>query len=94
MHEVYLPYRWSDLYACFLTSTRTEDLFDNATSQPVGLALSEEVEHALQHGKPVVALETAILTHGMPPPTNVETCLLVEQRVRESGAIPATIGSR
>jgi pseudouridine-5'-phosphate glycosidase len=72
---------------------RTADLFDKATFQPTGLALSEEVEHALQHGKPVVALETAILTHGMPPPTNVETCLLVERRVRESGAIPATIGS-
>lgn len=94
MREVSLPCRRNDLYACLLTSTCTVDLFDNATSQPIGLALSEEVEHALQYGKPIVALETAILTHGMPPPTNVETCLLVERRVRESGAIPATIGSR
>lgn len=64
------------------------------TCQPgLGLVVSEEVEYALQHGSPVVALETAILTHGMPHPTNIETCLLVERRVRESGAIPATIGS-
>ncbi|XP_034233426.1 pseudouridine-5'-phosphate glycosidase-like [Thrips palmi] len=54
--------------------------------------VSEEVRCALFEGKPVVTLETAILTHGMPNPTNVETALRVQEIVRENGAVPATIG--
>ena len=50
-----------------------------------------EVQHALAEGKPVVALESTIISHGMPYPKNVETALLVEQTIRENGAVPATI---
>lgn len=51
-----------------------------------------EVQEALAHGQPVVALETTIVTHGMPYPTNRETAQSVENNVRKVGAIPATIG--
>ena len=50
-----------------------------------------EVAEALAAGKPVVALESTIISHGMPYPKNVETALLVEQTIRENGAVPATI---
>ena len=52
---------------------------------------SPEVEAALKAGKPVVALESTIISHGMPYPQNVETALAVEQAIRENGAVPATI---
>lgn len=55
------------------------------------LKISEEVRQALASGKPVVALESTIISHGMPYPQNVETALTVEKIVREKGAIPATI---
>ena len=55
------------------------------------LDISPEVAKALQEGKPVVALESTIISHGMPYPQNVETALAVEQIVRENGAVPATI---
>ncbi|MEG1523957.1 MAG: pseudouridine-5'-phosphate glycosidase [Clostridia bacterium] len=55
------------------------------------LACSDSVRNALKNGEPVVALESTIISHGMPYPKNVETALLVEQTVRENGAIPATI---
>jgi len=55
------------------------------------LDISPEVEAALQDGRPVVALESTIICHGMPNPKNVETALQVEQTVRDHGAIPATI---
>lgn len=55
------------------------------------LSVSEEVKQALAEGKPVVALESTIISHGMPYPKNVETALEVERIVRENGAIPATI---
>ncbi|KAI1788747.1 indigoidine synthase A-like protein [Ganoderma leucocontextum] len=51
-----------------------------------------EVQEALAHGRPVVALETTIVTHGMPYPTNRETAQSVESNIRKAGAIPATIG--
>ena len=50
------------------------------------------VEEALLNNKPVVALETTIISHGMPYPKNVETALKVEQVIKDHGAIPATIG--
>ena len=56
------------------------------------LQLNPEVESALRANKPVVALESTIISHGMPYPRNVETALSVEQIVRDYGAIPATIG--
>lgn len=55
------------------------------------LTISEEVSEALKTGKPIVALESTIISHGMPYPKNVETALNVEEIVRENGAIPATI---
>ena len=55
------------------------------------LDISPEVLEALQSGKPVVALESTIISHGMPYPRNVETALLVENTIREHGAVPATI---
>lgn len=55
------------------------------------LKISEEVRYALEHGKPVVALESTIISHGMPYPDNVKTALTVEKTVRENGAVPATI---
>ena len=55
------------------------------------LDIAPEVRQALDEGKPVVALESTIISHGMPYPKNVETALLVEQTIRDNGAVPATI---
>ena len=55
------------------------------------LAVSPEVREALAEGRPVVALESTIISHGMPYPQNVETALNVERIVRENGAVPATV---
>ena len=55
------------------------------------LDISPEVHMALDAGRPVVALESTIISHGMPYPKNVETALLVEQTIRDNGAIPATV---
>ena len=55
------------------------------------LSVSPEVQEAIAAGKPVVALESTIISHGMPYPQNVETALNVEKIIREAGAIPATI---
>ena len=55
------------------------------------LSISPEVQAALNAGKPVVALESTIISHGMPYPQNVETALRVEQTIRDNGAVPATI---
>nr|GAT44149.1 indigoidine synthase A-like protein [Mycena chlorophos] len=51
-----------------------------------------EVQEALATGKPVVALETALTTHGLPPPINLQTTLALENTVRSTGCVPATIG--
>ncbi|MBB3932809.1 pseudouridine-5'-phosphate glycosidase [Kaistia hirudinis] len=55
------------------------------------LLLSDEVRTAKAEGRPIVALETTIVTHGMPYPENIETALAVERIVRAAGAVPATI---
>ena len=55
------------------------------------LDVNPEVAAAVAAGKPVVALESTIISHGMPYPQNVETALRVEQVIRENGAVPATI---
>lgn len=55
------------------------------------LDIAPEVAQALAENKPVVALESTIISHGMPYPQNVETALKVEQVIRDNGAIPATI---
>ena len=55
------------------------------------LDVAPEVQEAIRAGKPVVALESTIISHGMPYPQNVETALNVEKLIRENGAVPATI---
>ena len=55
------------------------------------LDIAPEVADAISSGKPVVALESTIISHGMPYPQNVETALNVERIVRENGAVPATV---
>ncbi|BDS14963.1 pseudouridine-5'-phosphate glycosidase [Aureispira anguillae] len=55
------------------------------------IEISSEVQRAIQNNQPVVALESTIISHGMPFPKNMETALAVEQIVRSNGAIPATI---
>lgn len=65
------------------------------SAQPANLKqyldIHPDVAAALAAGQPVVALESTIISHGMPYPQNVETALKVEQTVRENGALPATI---
>jgi len=56
------------------------------------IRVSEEVKKALEENRPVVALESTIISHGMPYPQNVVTALNVEKIVRENGCVPATIG--
>ena len=55
------------------------------------LDVNPAVAQALAEGKPVVALESTIISHGMPYPQNVETALKVEEIIRQNGAVPATI---
>ena len=55
------------------------------------MTLSTEVADALRSNLPVVALESTLITHGLPWPANAETALAMEQAVREAGAVPATI---
>ncbi|WP_152052745.1 pseudouridine-5'-phosphate glycosidase [Tautonia marina] len=54
-------------------------------------AIALDIAHALQRGQPVVALESTLIAHGLPWPTNLETARRSEQAVREAGAVPATI---
>lgn len=56
------------------------------------LEIKAEVQQALKEGKPVVALESTIIAHGMPHPQNIETALEIEEIIRDNGAVPATIG--
>lgn len=56
------------------------------------MKISNEVKNAVEKGLPVVALESTIISHGMPYPKNVECALAVEKVIRDNGAIPATIG--
>ena len=55
------------------------------------LDIAPEVQEALENGKPVVPLESTIISHGMSYPQNVETALQVEKIIRANGAVPATI---
>lgn len=55
------------------------------------LHFSEEVKNALESNQPVVALESTVITHGLPYPQNRDTALSMEQAVRDGGAVPATI---
>lgn len=55
------------------------------------LTFSDDVRQALRNGEPIVALESTVITHGLPYPTNRDTALAMEQAVRDAGAVPATI---
>ena len=55
------------------------------------IEISPEVQKAIDENKPIVALESTIISHGMPYPKNVETALNAQNVVRENGAVPATI---
>ncbi|MGB9593109.1 MAG: pseudouridine-5'-phosphate glycosidase, partial [Anaerolineae bacterium] len=57
----------------------------------MNIQISPEVQAALRAGKPVVALESAVITHGLPRPQNLETARQLERIVREHGAVPATV---
>jgi pseudouridine-5'-phosphate glycosidase len=59
---------------------------------PPGIRIGELVHRALESGAPVLALESTILSHGLPNPRNVEVGLASEQLVRDAGVVPATIG--
>ncbi len=56
------------------------------------LEIKPDVKEAIEKGKPVVALESTIIAHGMPYPENIETALEIEDIIRDNGAVPATIG--
>lgn len=65
---------------------------DEAIHRGAPIDVHPEVQDALHHNRPIVALETTIVTHGMPYSTNLETARSVENIVRKNDAIPATIG--
>ena len=72
---------------------RNTDIKEQVTIMTMNryLDVNPEVAEAIATGKPVVALESTIISHGMPYPQNVETALAVEKIIREQGAVPATI---
>ena len=55
------------------------------------ITFNEEIAGALHFERPVVALESTVISHGLPHPRNLDTALRLEQIIREAGAIPATI---
>ena len=55
------------------------------------LDIQPDVEEAIKKGEPIVALESTIISHGMPYPKNIETAMMVEETVRSNKAVPATI---
>ncbi|KAF9015113.1 indigoidine synthase A-like protein [Cyathus striatus] len=73
-------------------STQSSSLLGAALKKHAPIDVHPEVQHALATNKPLVALETAIVTHGMPYPTNLELTLELENIIRSAGAIPATVG--
>ena len=80
----------------FSSSVRTTKALPHslvsARERGIPIDVHPEVEQALVENRPLVALETALVTHGMPYPVNLETTVSVERHVRSVGAIPATIG--
>lgn len=56
------------------------------------LVINKEVTEALQNKRPVVALESTVIAHGLPQPVNLETAFELESIIRENGAVPATVG--
>ncbi|KAM9991480.1 hypothetical protein ACTFIZ_004880 [Dictyostelium cf. discoideum] len=75
-------------------SNRDRDLFDRSHYNEevfYNIKISKEVQDALRYGKPIVSLESTIISHGMPFPQNYETALEVESIIRSYGVVPATI---
>jgi pseudouridine-5'-phosphate glycosidase/pseudouridine kinase len=72
-------------------STRRASTLSTALKRRAPIDVHPEVEDALASGKPVVALESTIITHGMPYPTSLEMAQSVERIVRSTGSVPATI---
>ena len=60
---------------------------------PSFISLSDESQAALQARKPLVALESTVIAHGLPYPVNIEVAQAMEATIRAEGAIPATIGT-
>ncbi len=95
MRRAIFQKRGKDIFTRFNFATFVWQKF--TIMQKKFLERSTEVKDALNEGRPVVALESTIIAHGMPYPKNVETALRVEQIVRAAGAVPATcaiIGGR
>lgn len=63
----------------------------NTLSSKLPITYSKEVASAKQRGAPIVALESTIITHGMPYPGNIEMARSVESIIREQGAVPSTL---
>ena len=74
------------------TATRHYNIAAHKANPLQRIQISDEVDRATARGKPVVALETTIYTHGFPYPDNVALALSLEAIVRKNGAVPATIG--
>ena len=72
--------------ACFLF-----DINFHMSLSHIPLHIHTDVQDALNNGRPVVALESTVITHGLPFPKNVETAVAMETAVRQAGAVPATI---
>src|SRR6266568_3275856 len=70
---------------------KTEKMMQQLSSY---IILSDEVQTALQEQRPVAALESTVIAHGLPYPANIEVALAMEAMIRSEGAIPATIGIR
>ncbi|XP_055958901.1 pseudouridine-5'-phosphate glycosidase isoform X2 [Patella vulgata] len=88
-----LSISWMSQISCLQNFNRRISVSSETNSLQNGrIQLSEEVSQALSDCKPVVALESTIITHGMPYPQNLQTALEVEETVRDNGCIPATIG--
>lgn len=73
-------------------SSTSSTALSRALKREAPLDIHPEVQHALSARRPIVALETAIVTHGVAPPTNYELARKLESIVRAQGAVPATIG--
>lgn len=68
------------------------ELFKNNKRRTIMIKIADKIAEAIRNHRPIVALESTIISHGMPYPQNVETALAVEEVIRANGAIPATIG--
>ena len=73
----------------YVSDAEREETMKNDSKSIV--RVSDEIREAVENGKPVVALESTIISHGMPYPQNVEMAATVQRVIRENGAIPATI---